>query len=117
MVTRALLGNLCAADHSVVAMLSSQLGSITENRSGGAYSYRSSKAGLNAVVKSLHYELAERGIIVVALHPGWVRTDMGGLDAPVSINSSASGLKAVLDALEPSASGQFLDYQGKSIPW
>ena len=117
MVTRALLGNLCAARSSTVAMLSSQMGSISGNRSGGLYSYRSSKAGLNAVIKSLHYELVNRGIIVVALHPGWVRTDMGGLDAPVAIDSSARGLKTVLDTLEPSASGQFFDYQGKPIPW
>ena len=117
MVTRALLGNLCAAGTSIVAMLSSQMGSIADNRSGGAYAYRSSKAGLNAVIKSLHHDLADKGITVVAMHPGWVRTEMGGVDAPVEIDSSARGLKTILDNLEPEVSGKFFDYRGNPLPW
>jgi NAD(P)-dependent dehydrogenase (short-subunit alcohol dehydrogenase family) len=117
MITRALLGNLRAARHSIVAMLSSEMGSIADNRSGGNYAYRSSKAALNSVVKSLHLDLSDKGITVVALHPGWVRTDMGGVDAPIDTDISSRGLKTILDELKPEASGGFFDYRGKVLPW
>ena len=117
MITRAILDNLRCAKKSSVAMLSSLMGSITENNSGGSYAYRSSKAGLNSVVKSLHNELSKHGIKVVALHPGWVQTDMGGTRAPVDVDASAHGLKQVLDNLKTHNSGNFFDYRGKPIHW
>jgi NAD(P)-dependent dehydrogenase (short-subunit alcohol dehydrogenase family) len=117
MVTRALRPNLAATDHATVAMISSKMGSLAENRSGGAYSYRSSKAALNAVMRSLAHDLACNSISVVALHPGWVRTDMGGPKAPVDTTASAIGLKSVLDKVGPDDSGKFFDYTGVQIPW
>lgn len=117
MVTRALRPNLAAAGHATVAMISSKMGSLSENRSGGAYSYRSSKAALNAVTRSLAHDLACNSISVVALHPGWVRTDMGGPKAPLDTTASASGLKSVLDKVGPDDNGKFFDYTGTQIPW
>lgn len=97
--------------------LSSQLGSMADNTSGGLYLYRSSKAALNAVVKSLAIDLAPRGITVAALHPGWVRTDMGGPQAPLDAPTSVAGMRAVIDGLTPADSGRFLAYDGKEVPW
>ena len=117
MVTRALRRNLAAADNALVAMISSKMGSMADNTSGGAYSYRSSKAALNAVTVSLSSDLAKDGTRVVALHPGWVRTDMGGDSAPVDAPASASGLKKVMLGIDDAQNGHFFDYSGASIPW
>lgn len=117
MVTRALRRNLAAADNALVAMISSKMGSMADNTSGGAYSYRSSKAALNAVTVSLSSDLAVDGTRVVALHPGWVRTDMGGDSAPVDAPASASGLKKVMLGIDDAQNGHFFDYSGASIPW
>ncbi len=117
MVTRALKSNLVAAGSSVVGMMSSKMGSIGDNTSGGDYSYRSSKAALNAVSVSLAKDLAELGISVIAMHPGWVQTDMGGPNALIDVPTSAKGLKALLDKADLSVSGQFFDYSGTALPW
>ena len=117
MVTRALRGNLAAAENALVAMISSKMGSMADNTSGGAYSYRSSKAALNAVTVSLSSDLAKDGTRVVALHPGWVRTDMGGDSAPVDAPASASGLRKVMLGIDDAQNGHFFDYSGASIPW
>jgi len=117
MVTRALRENLAAADDALVAMISSKMGSMSDNTSGGAYSYRSSKAALNAVTVCLSSDLADDGTRVVALHPGWVRTDMGGSNAPVDAPTSASGLKKVMLGIDTAQNGGFFDYTGESIPW
>ena len=117
MVTRALRGNLAAAENALVAMISSKMGSMADNTSGGAYSYRSSKAALNAVTVSLASDLAEDGTRVVALHPGWVRTDMGGDSAPVDAPASASGLRKVMLGIDDAQNGHFFDYSGAPIPW
>ncbi|MCH1522961.1 MAG: SDR family oxidoreductase [Arenicellales bacterium] len=117
MVTRALRGNLAAAENALVAMISSKMGSMADNTSGGAYSYRSSKAALNAVTVSLSSDLAEDGTRAVALHPGWVRTDMGGDSAPVDAPASASGLRKVMLGIDDAQNGHFFDYSGASIPW
>ena len=117
MVTRALRENLAAADDALVAMISSKMGSMSDNTSGGAYSYRSSKAALNAVTVCLSSDLADDGTRVVALHPGWVRTDMGGSNAPVDAPTSASGLKKVMLGIDTTQNGGFFDYTGTPIPW
>ena len=117
MVTRALRSNLAAADDALVAMISSKMGSMSDNTSGGAYSYRSSKAALNAVTVSLARDLAGDGTRVVALHPGWVRTDMGGASAPVDTTQSASGLRKVMLGIGDPQNGGFFTYTGDAIPW
>ncbi|KZN44427.1 SDR family oxidoreductase [Pseudoalteromonas luteoviolacea] len=101
----------------IFAALSSRVGSHTENTKGGGYIYRSSKAALNSVVKSLSNDLLPQGIKTVALHPGWVKTQMGGPNALITPQESASGLKRVLDNLQDKQSGSFLSFDGSVIPW
>ena len=95
--------------------ISSRLGSIGENNAGGSYAYRASKAALNAAWRSL--ALDHRGVVAVVLHPGWVRTDMGGAGAPVERKDSVAGLRRVIARLTPADSGRFFDFQGAEIPW
>ena len=117
LVTRALKSNLVNANSSVVGMISSKMGSMGDNQSGGNYSYRSSKAALNAVSVSLANDLSDLDIPVVALHPGWVQTDMGGPNGLIDVETSAAGLKAILDKAGKAESGKFYDYSGKQLPW
>ncbi|WP_395818437.1 SDR family oxidoreductase [Archangium minus] len=93
-----------------------RLGSI-DNTSGGAYGYRMSKAALNMASRSLAQDLRDEGIVTVVLSPGWVRTDMGGSDAPTPVTESAAGLIGVIDRLTPRDSGGFFDFRGERIPW
>ena len=101
----------------IIAALSSRVGSHTENTKGGGYIYRSSKAALNSVVKSLSNDLLPQGIKTVALHPGWVQTEMGGPNALISAQESAIGLKQVIESLTEEQSGGFYSYKGEQIPW
>lgn len=112
-----LVENVARSDLRRIALLSSKMGSMDDNSSGGQYIYRSSKAALNAVGKSMAIDLAPRGISVVILHPGWVRTEMGGPHALISTEESVAGMTRVLDSLGPAQSGRFLDYKGIDIPW
>lgn len=105
------------ADAGVVANLSSVMGSISTRDEFRSPSYCLSKAAQNMATVLLAKALAPRRIRVVALHPGWVQTAMGGDDARISVARSATGLLAVIDALRPAQSGQFLDWQGEVVPW
>jgi len=116
-VAESLLENVAASEHKKMAFLSSRMGSMGENRSGGSYIYRSSKAALNAVVKSLAIDLAPRGIACLALHPGWARTDMGGPEAEVTAHDGVAGLRQVIAAAGPERSGRFVNYDGAAIAW
>jgi NAD(P)-dependent dehydrogenase (short-subunit alcohol dehydrogenase family) len=113
---QALLPNLRKGERKVIVNMSSQLGSI-ENSNGRWYAYRASKAALNQVNKTLSAELGPEGFICTVLHPGWVRTDMGGSSATYSPKESVSGLIAVIEKLKPSDNGRFFDFQGNPIPW
>jgi NAD(P)-dependent dehydrogenase (short-subunit alcohol dehydrogenase family) len=113
----------CFADHvaasekKLIACVSSQMGSVALNGSGRHYLYRSSKAGLNAAAKSLAIDLAPRGITVVILHPGWVKTDMGGADADLEIPEAVRSIVATLGRVNFAHSGRFLNFDGKELPW
>jgi NAD(P)-dependent dehydrogenase (short-subunit alcohol dehydrogenase family) len=115
-VTQALLPNLRAGKGKRIVQMSSVMGSIANN-SGGYYDYRASKAALNMLNVSLSKELGPQGFTCVALHPGWVKTRMGGPSAPMAVKDSAAGLLAVMTALTPDNNGQFMDYQGNQLPW
>ena len=117
MVTQSIIDNVKKSVDKKIYFLSSQLGSIGDNKSGGMYIYRSSKTGLNQVVKSLSVDLKSQGITVVSLHPGWVKTDMGGPNAPVSIDESIKGMMQVIDKTDIRDTGRFLNYDGKELPW
>jgi NAD(P)-dependent dehydrogenase (short-subunit alcohol dehydrogenase family) len=116
-VTEAFLDQVAASERRTVVVLSSRLGSIAGNDTGGRYMYRSAKAGANAVVRSLAVDLAPRGVICVALSPGWVRTDMGGPAAPVFPEDSVAGMRRVIDRLDLGSTGRFLVYDGSTLPW
>ena len=115
-VIEALIENVAASERKTVAVMSSRLGSITET-SGRTLPYSTSKAALNLLAKGLAATLAPRGIIVAALSPGWVKTDMGGEAAPLIPETSVRGLREVMGRLRREDSGKFLSYEGSSIPW
>lgn len=97
--------------------MTSKMGSIADNTSGGSYLYRSSKAALNAVGKSMAHDLSDKGISVAICHPGWVLTEMGGPNALIDTQTSIKGLIEVIEQLGPENTGQFFNYDGALIPW
>jgi NAD(P)-dependent dehydrogenase (short-subunit alcohol dehydrogenase family) len=109
--------HLARSEGKLLVNISSRVGSIADNGSGGSYVYRSSKAALNMVTKSLSVDLAPRGITVVAFHPGWVRTDMGGESATLAAEESVARMRAVIARLTTADSGRFLSHDGGEIPW
>lgn len=115
-VIEALVDNVAASERKVIAVMSSRLGSIAES-SGATLPYATSKAALNLLAKGLAATLAPRGIVVVAVSPGWVRTDMGGASAPLSPETSVQGLRKVIAGLKPPDSGRFFSHDGSTIPW
>jgi len=116
-VTQALLPNLRRGKLKTIASITSRMGSIDDNTSGGAYGYRASKAALNMLNRSLSIDLARDGFTCVVLHPGWVRTDMGGASAPLLPPASVENMLRVIAGLKPSDTGRFLDHEGKPIAW
>jgi len=114
-VTRALLDNLHAG--SKVAMITSRMGSIADNTSGGSYGYRMSKAALNAAGKSLAIDLKDRNIAVALLHPGWVSTEMVNYNGLIDPEESAAGLMQRIDELNLENTGGFWHSNGEKLPW
>lgn len=108
---------LAKSGRKLIVNISSIMGSIGETAGGGAIVYRSSKAALNMVSKSLSVELAPRGITVIAFHPGWVQTDMGGAGAAVTPGASVEGMRAVIERVTPNDSGHFFNFDGHEIRW
>ena len=100
-----------------IVTLSTVIASIGSNNLGGLYAYRSTKAGVNAIMKSMALDLARRGIIAVPVHPGWAATDMGGPNAPVRPQHSVAGLRQVIAGLTKEKSGRFWQWDGKELPW
>ncbi|MBA3696421.1 MAG: SDR family oxidoreductase [Methylotenera sp.] len=100
-----------------IATLSSKMGSVDDNTSGGSYIYRTSKAAVNMAMKSLAIDLKPLGISVVTLHPGWVQTDMGGANGLINTQTSVSGLRQVINLLTTYNTGKFIAYDGKEIVW
>jgi NAD(P)-dependent dehydrogenase (short-subunit alcohol dehydrogenase family) len=115
-VAEALVENVAASERRIIVMMSSRMGSIGESR-GGEYLYPSSKAALNMLGKTLAIDLARRGITVVSISPGWVRTDMGGADAPLAPEASIRGVRKVIAGLSLEQSGKFFNYDGSAIAW
>ena len=116
-VTQSVIENIKKGSDKKIYFLSSQLGSIKDNTSGGMYIYRSSKAALNQVVKSLSVDLKPLGITVIALHPGWVKTDMGGPNAPISVDISVEGMMKVIHTTGINNTGTFLNFDGNELHW
>src|SRR3989338_3175984 len=100
-----------------IVIITSKMGSVGDNSSGGSYLYRSSKAAVNIVAKSLSIDLRPRGIKVALLHPGWVKTDMGGPNALITAEESVSAMLSLIGRLDWQDSGTFLAFDGAEIPW
>ena len=109
--------HVAASEQKRLANLTSFYGSIAGNDTGAFYSYRASKAGVNAITKSMAIDLKDRGILAVALHPGWVATDLGGPNASIRPDESVSGMRKVLAALTESDSGKMIAYTGEVVPF
>jgi NAD(P)-dependent dehydrogenase (short-subunit alcohol dehydrogenase family) len=116
-VTEAFLDHLAASGGKKVVTITSGMGSIADNSSGGSYAYRSSKAAVNMVVKSLSLDLAPRGITCIVMNPGWVRTDMGGPGGKISPEESIAGMRRVIAKLKPGDTGKFFNHDGGEYPW
>jgi NAD(P)-dependent dehydrogenase (short-subunit alcohol dehydrogenase family) len=116
-VAEAFVEHVARSRKRIMLFVSTRAGSIHDVLSGGRYVYRSSKAALNMVVKAMALELMPRRILCVAVHPGWVRTDMGGQDAPIGAEFSVASLRALVERLETHHSGRFLNYDGTELHW
>jgi len=114
-ITQLALGALKNGTKPTVAMISSLMASLEDNSSGGSYAYRSSKAALNMVNRSLAVDFP--WLLTITLHPGWVQTDMGGAHAPTTIEESVLGLSKVISELKKEDSGSFKNYRGQTLPW
>ena len=109
--------HVAGSGKKLIVSITSQMGSIADNTTGRFYIYRSSKAALNMVMKSLAIDLGPRGITVTVFHPGWVKTDMGGADALLEPADSVSGMRAVIARHTPAGNGGFYGNDGTEIPW
>ena len=116
-VTQALLPNMRRGKRRLIAALSSGLASLEKNREGGWIAYRVSKAALNMLVRTMAAELRPDGFTCVLIDPGWVRTDMGGRDAPTPPEKSVESMLATLDGLRPKDSGRFINSRGRDAAW
>ncbi len=117
LVTKVLMPLLTAGGRKLIVNITSQLGSIANNTGGSTYAYRASKTGLNQLNASLANELRLAGFTCLAMHPGWVQTDMGGKQATLTPETSVRHLLGVIDKAELGMSGKFLNYDGAPLPW
>ena len=116
-LTQKLKENLISGSEKKVVFISSQMGSIDDNYSGGYYFYRTSKSALNSAAKSLSIDWKTDEISVLMLHPGWVKTDMGGSKAKLEIDESVNSMIKVIEASNISNTGSFLNYNGDKLEW
>jgi NAD(P)-dependent dehydrogenase (short-subunit alcohol dehydrogenase family) len=116
-MAEAFLPKIKLGSKKLIVNISSLMGSVSDNDSGGSILYRSSKAALNASMKSLSIDLRSQGVGVLIFHPGWVKTDMGGANALIDAKTSVGGMCAVIDNFTLVQSGAFIKYDGKPMPW
>jgi NAD(P)-dependent dehydrogenase (short-subunit alcohol dehydrogenase family) len=116
-MAEAFVDHVAASEQKKIVTLSSVIASMASNNLGGLYAYRSTKAGVNAIMRSMALDLARRGIIAVPIHPGWAATDMGGAAAPLRPQHSVAGMRQVIAGLSKDKSGRFWQYDGKELPW
>ena len=111
------IAQITQSSRKTIVTITSKMGSVADNGRGGSYIYRSSKSAVNMVIKSIAIDLESNGIISVLLHPGWVRTDMGGPSGLISVEQSVSGMLSVIREVTSADSGKFIAYDGQIIPW
>jgi len=101
----------------VIGFMTSQLGSVANNTGGGMELYRASKAALNSFTRSFSARHRDKGLSILSLHPGWVKTDMGGPGADIDVATSVKGLADVVEHAVGAHQEAYLDYAGKELPW
>lgn len=117
-MSEAFVAHVARSQQKKIVTLTSMLGSVAINRLGGLYAYRASKAAVNAIMKSMAIDLAKsHGIAATALHPGWVRTDLGGPRADIDAPESVAGMRKVIAGLTLETAGRFWVYDGSELPW
>ena len=116
-VTEAFVDQLARSERRLVVTITSGMSSLSDNTSGGSIAYRSSKAGVNMVMRSAALDLAPRGISCVVVNPGWVKTDMGGPGARLTAQQSVAALRRLIETFGPAHSGKFYNYDGREYPW
>lgn len=116
-VTQAFVENVARSRRKLIATITSGMGSIADNTSGGSIVYRTSKAAVNMLMRSLSVDLAPRGITCLVVHPGWVKTRMGGPDAKITPEESIGAMRRLFAEAGPAQSGKFFNYDGREYPW
>lgn len=116
-VTEAFVEHVGRSERKIIVTITSGMGSLADNSSGGWIAYRSSKAGVNMVMRTVALDLKSRGVICVLLNPGWVKTDMGGPNANLTVESSVSSMRSVIARLTPADTGKFFHHKGNEFPW
>lgn len=116
-VSEAFVDHVARSERKLIVTLTSGMGSLADNRSGGSIAYRSSKAAVNMVMRSLAIDLAPRGITCVVVNPGWVQTDMGGPHASLTPAESVTRIRTLIETLGPAQSGKFYNYNGREYAW
>ena len=116
-LAEAFLPHFLRSQRKLLVPMTSLMASIADNKGGGSILYRSSKAALNAAMKSVAIDLKAQGLNVLLMHPGWVKTDMGGSNAPTEAVDSIAGMIKVIDAFKQEDSGCFINFRGEELPW
>lgn len=116
-MAEAFLPQVKRSEKKLIVAISSLMGSIADNSGGGSILYRSSKAALNAAMKSLAIDLKEQSVGILIFHPGWVRTDMGGPNGLIDVEESITGMREVIAEFRMSLTGDFAKYDGMPMPW
>lgn len=116
-VVEAFLDHIVRSQRRLIVTITSGMGSLTDNTSGGSIAYRTSKAAVNMAMRSVAADLAARGISCVVVNPGWVRTDMGGASATLRVEDSVGAMRRLFDGVRPSDSGKFFGHDGREHPW
>ena len=116
-VIEAFVDHIARSDRRLIVTITSGMGSLAENTSGGSIAYRTSKAAVNMAMRSVSAELAPRDITCVVVNPGWVKTRMGGATAPLPVQESVATMRRLFEELRRGDSGKFLDHDGGEHPW
>ena len=116
-MTEAFAGRVAQSSRRTIVTITSGMGSLADNTSGGYVPYRTSKAAVNMVMRCAAIDLAQRGIVCIVINPGWVKTDMGGAGATLTPEKSVTAMRRVIDELGPRDSGKFFNYDGREYPW
>jgi len=116
-VSEAFVDHVARSERKLIVTLTSGMGSLADNTSGGWIAYRSSKAAVNMVMRSLAIDLAPRGITCVVVNPGWVQTEMGGANATLTPLESVTALRGLIETLGSAQSGKFFNYDGREYAW